>query len=52
MKRVFWILITPTIMIFVLGLIVDLLIFPKVTDWALDYAKNILRKKQNIASAF
>ena len=48
MKRVFWILITPTILIFVLGLIVDLLIFPKVTDWALDYAKNILRKEAHV----
>ncbi len=48
MRRVFWILITPLILIFILGLIVDLLIFPKVTDLALAYAKGVLRKEAKV----
>ena len=48
MRRVFWILITPLVLIFILGLIVDLLIFPKVTDWAINSAKGVLRKDAHV----
>lgn len=44
MKRVFWILITPAIGIFLLSLLVEHLIFPKVSDWGLNYARNIFKQ--------
>lgn len=43
MKRIFWILATPALILLVLGIIVNFLIFPKISDLAMAYAQENLR---------
>ncbi len=48
MKRVFWILLTPAIGLFLLSLLIEHLLFPKAAAWGINYAKNVLRAQTNL----
>lgn len=48
MKRTLWILLTPTVLLFLLVGAVELILFPKISDWALGHAKAALKTQAGI----